>query len=202
VNGLAIFATALLVVLSVELPDKTLVASLVLATRYRPLPVLLGVSAAFLVQCAFAVTAGSLIMLLPRRLVLAVAALLFAIGAVIVLREVVRQRHRQEEEEVERAAAGVRNPGGMRVAALSFGVLFAAEWGDASQLATAALTAHYGAGVAVFLGSFVALVGLAAVAVFAGKAVLRYVPLVLVHRIAGGLFAFLALLTAYQAIRP
>jgi putative Ca2+/H+ antiporter (TMEM165/GDT1 family) len=199
VINLAVFATALAVILSVELPDKTLVATLVLATRYRPWPVLAGVSAAFAVQCVVAVTAGTLVTLLPERVVLAVAAALFAVGAFVVLREGVRQRQR-EAAEVERATGQVRNPSRVRVASISFGVLFAAEWGDASQLATVALTAHYDAVLSVFLGSFVALVAVAALAVFMGKTVLRYVPIALVHRVAGVLFAVLAVVSAYQAI--
>ena len=63
--------TTFVVILPVELPDKTLVATLVLSTRYRPAPVLVGVSAAFFVQCVIAVTAGGLLTLLPHRLVLA-----------------------------------------------------------------------------------------------------------------------------------
>jgi Ca2+/H+ antiporter, TMEM165/GDT1 family len=207
VIDLAVFATALAVILSVELPDKTLVATLVLATRYRPWPVLAGVSAAFAVQCVVAVSAGSLVTLLPERLVLAIAALLFAIGAFVVLRA--GQRHAEAEAEAGSAGGaaagpatgnGLPNPSRTRIVSVSFGVLFAAEWGDASQLATVALTAHYDAVFSVFLGSFIALVGVAALAVFMGSTVLRYVPIALVHRIAGALFAALAVVSAYEAI--
>ena len=58
--GLAFVAIA-----PVELPDKTFVATLVLTTRYRPLPVWLGVASAFAVHCAVAVLAGSLVAPLP-----------------------------------------------------------------------------------------------------------------------------------------
>src|SRR3954447_25410709 len=78
------------VILLVELPDKTLVASLVLSTRYRTRPVLLGVASAFAVQCVIACTAGGVITLLPRRAVEAVVALLFAVGAVLLIRESMR----------------------------------------------------------------------------------------------------------------
>ena len=56
---LAVVATTFALIFPVELPDKTFVASLVLATRYRPLLVWVGVSLAFLVQCVVAVTARS-----------------------------------------------------------------------------------------------------------------------------------------------
>ena len=48
-------ATAFALIFPVELPDKTFVATLVLATRYRPLLVWIGVSAAFVVQCLVAI---------------------------------------------------------------------------------------------------------------------------------------------------
>ncbi len=186
------------VILLVELPDKTLVASLVLSTRYRPRPVLLGVAAAFAVQCVIAAAAGGLITLLPRRAVEAVVAVLFAAGAVLLIREALGT-----EEDVELAEAREAAPFG-RIALTSFGVLFAAEWGDASQIATAGLVArHRGIGhaVATGLGAWVALVVVAAVAVVAGKFVVRKVPLHLVHRIAGGLFAVFAVLAGVAAAR-
>ena len=66
---LTVIATAFVLVLPVELPDKTLFATLVLATRFAPLPVFVGVGTAFGLQVAIAVTAGSLLSLLPDALV-------------------------------------------------------------------------------------------------------------------------------------
>ncbi|HEY9390006.1 MAG TPA: TMEM165/GDT1 family protein [Mycobacteriales bacterium] len=183
--------TTFVVILPVELPDKTLVATLVLSTRYRPAPVLVGVSAAFFVQCVIAVTAGGLLTLLPHRLVLAVVAALFAAGAVILLRG-----HHEEDEVTARPE---RSPA--RMALASFGVLFAAEWGDASQLATAALTARYDEPVAVFLGSWLALVAVATLAVLLGKQIRRRVPLALIQRVAGVLFAVLAVVVMVEFVR-
>jgi putative Ca2+/H+ antiporter (TMEM165/GDT1 family) len=194
--SVAVALTTLLFILPVELPDKTLMATLVLSTRYRPLPVLLGVSAAFAVQCAIAVTAGQLLTLLPERLVAGLVAALFAIGAVILL----RGGGNEEDDEVTAAKAARRGP--LAVAATSFGVLFAAEWGDASQLATAALTARYEDPVAVFVGSFVALVGVAALAVALGGNITRRVPLRLVQRVAGLLFAVFALIALWEVVHP
>jgi hypothetical protein len=56
---------AFVLIVPVELPDKTFVATLVLATRYRALLVWLGVTAAFGIQCLVAVVAGRLLTLLP-----------------------------------------------------------------------------------------------------------------------------------------
>ena len=62
-----------------ELPDKTFIATLVLSTRFAPLPVWVGAAAAFAVQTAVAIAAGGALSLLPRRPVHAVAALLFVV---------------------------------------------------------------------------------------------------------------------------
>jgi putative Ca2+/H+ antiporter (TMEM165/GDT1 family) len=184
------------VVLLVELPDKTLVASLVLSARFRPRPVLLGVATAFAVQCAIAAAAGGVITLLPRRWVEAVVAVLFALGAVLLIRESFAA-----DDEVELAAA--REAASFRrIAATSFAVLFAAEWGDASQIATAGLVARRGGvghAVATGVGAWVALVTVAAVAVVAGRAVVRRVPLRLVHRVAGVVFAGFAVAATVAA---
>jgi Ca2+/H+ antiporter, TMEM165/GDT1 family len=184
------------VILLVELPDKTLVASLVLSTRYRPRPVLIGVATAFAVQCAIAAAAGGVITLLPRRAVEAVVAVMFAIGAVLLIRESLGA-----DEDMEVAEAREAAPFG-RIVATSFGVLFAAEWGDASQIATAGLVARgSGAGhaVATAAGAWLALVAVAALAIVAGRAVVRRVPLRLVHRAAGAAFAAFAVVAGVAA---
>jgi len=185
------------VILLVELPDKTLVATLVLSTRYRHRPVLAGVAVAFAVQCVIAVVAGGLLHLLPRRAVEGAVAALFAIGAALLIRESFGA-----DDDVEVDAATSQVPASSRrIALTSFGVLFAAEWGDASQLATAGLTARLNEPVAVGIGAWLALVGVALVAVVAGKVIVKRVPVRLVHRVAGGLFAAFAVVAMVGAIR-
>jgi len=194
---LADAAIAFAVILLVELPDKTLVASLVLSTRYRPRPVLVGVALAFAVQCFIAASAGGLLTLLPRRAVEAAVAALFAIGAALLIRESLDKGEDDVPLAQAREVASTR-----RIIATSFGVLFAAEWGDASQIATAGLVArHHGVehAVATGIGAWLALVAVAALAVVAGRAVVRRVPLHLVHRTAGGVFAVFALVAAVSA---
>jgi len=82
----SVVVTAFVLVASVELSDKTMFATLVLASRFRPLPVLAGVATAFAVQVAIAVAAGSLLSLLPREWVALTVAVLFALGAVLLWR--------------------------------------------------------------------------------------------------------------------
>jgi Ca2+/H+ antiporter, TMEM165/GDT1 family len=196
-SSLTAAAIAFAVVLLVELPDKTLVATLVLSTRYRPRPVLLGVAVAFAVQSVIAVTAGGLLHLLPQWALETAVAVLFGIGAVLLLREGFGA---PEEIDIEEHAARAAAPF-WRVVLTSFGVIFAAEWGDASQLATAALAARLGRPVAVGLGAWVALTVVAAIAVVAGRLILRRVPVRMVHKVAGVLFAVFAVIAAVGAIR-
>jgi putative Ca2+/H+ antiporter (TMEM165/GDT1 family) len=82
----------------------------------------------------------------------------------------------------------------------SFGVLFAAEWGDASQIATAGLVARQGEPFAVALGAWTALVSVAVIAVGAGKLLIRRVPVRIVHRVTGGVFVVFAVVAVIGAV--
>jgi Ca2+/H+ antiporter, TMEM165/GDT1 family len=193
--------TSFALIFPVELPDKTFVAALVLATRFRALPVWIGVSAAFAIQCLVAVTAGQLLSLLPGVIVHGVAAALFAVGAFVLLRGA--RRADQAEAEQEHAFEAKMKDGangGWRAAGTSFLVLFAAEWGDLSQLLTAGMSARFDAPVEVFTGSFAALVAVSGIAVLAGRTLLKYVRLSLIQTIGGLVCAALAVYTTYQTV--
>src|SRR5829696_6418361 len=103
-------------VFPVELPDKTLVATVLLAGRYRPLPVFVGVCGAFAVQCVIAVAFGSVLTLLPPRTVASVVAVLFGIGAVVLLRE----GFGRDDEPAEAGAVEAANASFPRSAATAF----------------------------------------------------------------------------------
>jgi putative Ca2+/H+ antiporter (TMEM165/GDT1 family) len=193
---LALVSTFALI-LAVELPDKTLVATLVLTTRFRAWPVFTGVAAAFAVQCAIAVLFGRALTLLPEQLLAALVAVLFGLGAFMLLREGFSRRHGGEEDAVRSGPAPATF---VRSALTSFGVLFAAEWGDASQLATAGLTARYNEPLAVAVGAFAALVAVAGVAVLLGHKIRARIRPQLIQRIAGFVFTGLALVALWQAI--
>jgi Ca2+/H+ antiporter, TMEM165/GDT1 family len=192
---LSVIATAFILVLPVELPDKTLFASLVLATRFPPLPVFVGVGAAFGLQVAIAVTAGSLLSLLPEALVSGIVAVLFLVGAVILWRSATSG---PEEEEIDDSRQGTSF---FRVAAISFGVLFAAEWGDLSQLATAGLAARYDEPLSVFVGAWAALLVVSGLAVFLGKKLADRLPIALIRRVAAGLFVVFAVFAIVETVR-
>ena len=198
---LTVVVTAFALIFPVELPDKTFVASLVLATRYRPLLVWLGVSAAFLVQCLVAVTAGGLLSLLPSAAVGAAAGLLFLVGAVVLWRGASSADEDEVAAEDEAAAAASPDVHGFRVVATSFGVLFLAEWGDLSQLFTAGLAARYQDPVSVFTGSWLALVTVAGLAVVLGRTLLRFVRLSTIRRVGAVVCLALACFAAYDVVR-
>ncbi|HKS99221.1 MAG TPA: TMEM165/GDT1 family protein [Rugosimonospora sp.] len=192
--------TALVLVVPVELPDKTFVATLVLATRYPPWPVWIGVALAFGVQSLVAVTAGRLITLLPARPVHYVAAALFAVGAALLVRSARRApvaELAQEEEYQEKVSGQART--GRSAAVASFLVLFASEWGDLSQLLTVGLVARGGHPVAVFAGSWTGLALVAGAAVLLGRILLRYVSLSLVQYVGAGVCLALAVVTLLSA---
>jgi len=197
--NLTVTATTFALIFPVELPDKTFIASLVLATRYRPALVWVGVSLAFLVQCVVAVAAGGLLSLLPAAVVAAGAGVLFLVGAVMLWRGAADA----DEQAAGDAHAARSEPEvhGLRVIATSFGVLFLAEWGDLSQLLTAGLAARYEDPVSVFTGSWLALVVVAGLAVVLSRTLLRYVRLSTIRRVGATVCLVLALVAAYDVVR-
>jgi Ca2+/H+ antiporter, TMEM165/GDT1 family len=80
---LAAAATAFILIVPVELPDKTFIATLILTTKYRPLAVWVGVICAFFAQCVVAVAFGRVIGLAPEQIVKWFVVALFVVGAAI-----------------------------------------------------------------------------------------------------------------------
>ena len=111
---LAVIGAAFALAFLAELPDKSMFATLVLGTRYRPAWVWTGVAAAFAVQMALAVSAGRLLALLPHRAVDAVVAGLFLGGSVYLwltsLRPVPPGRRRRRPPGAARHRSGA-SPG-------------------------------------------------------------------------------------------
>ncbi len=191
---------AFILIVPVELPDKTFVATLVLSTRYPPLPVWLGVVAAFGVQCAVAVAAGGLLALLPDRPVQLVAAALFLIGAVILYKGAKGADADSDNAEQEYDGRVKTSRTGFRAAAFSFLVLFTAEWGDLSQILTASLVASGRPAWPVFFGSWLGLTAVSGAAVLLGRALLRKVKLSLIRLVGAGVCAVLAGVTTVAAL--
>ena len=138
-----------------------------LATRYRPLFVWIGVSLAFAVQTIVAVLLGHAASFLPADLVHASRPAMFLVGAVLLFRE--GRAHHQSSGEEYVAKDAKRRARRTRRCSTCFLVLFAAEWGDLSQLLTITLVARYEDPVGVFIGALGALMTVSALAVVAGR---------------------------------
>ena len=183
-NVLRAFAAVFLA----ELPDKTMVATIVLVTRYRrPLWVWLGAACAFGVHVAIAVLAGGLLGQLPDPVVAISVATMFAVGAVVLF----RQAGGDDELESDASARGADRS--VRAALVgSFGLIVLAEWGDLTQLATASLTAATGEPWSIALGALLALACVSAIAATFGRQLVRRVPIHRVNYAGATVFALLA----------
>jgi putative Ca2+/H+ antiporter (TMEM165/GDT1 family) len=181
----------------VELPDKTFLATLVLSTKYRPLLVWIGVGLAFAVQTGVAVGLGHAASYLPQDVVQGVAALMFLVGAVILFRE--GRSHAAADDDDYAARAG--DVHGAKVILASFLVLFAAEWGDLSQLLTLSLVARYEDPLSVFVGALAALLAVSGLAVVAGRTLLRWIPIHVLHFVGAGVCLLLCAITTWELVR-
>jgi Ca2+/H+ antiporter, TMEM165/GDT1 family len=194
-HWLLAFGSAYVAVFLLELPDKTTALTLVLASRFRGRAVLAGAAVAFAVQAVIAVTLGSAIRLLPERVVAAAIAVLFGIGALLLLRESLTSD--RDDDAASGPRPGISFP---RAAVISFGTLFLTEWGDASQVTAIGVAARYAEPVAVGLGSFLALMSVSVLALLVGRKLRARVPAHLIQRGAAGLFGGFAVLVAVQAM--
>jgi putative Ca2+/H+ antiporter (TMEM165/GDT1 family) len=195
---LAVIAISFGAIFVVELPDKTFIAALVLATRYRPLAVWIGVGLAFFVQTGIAVLAGRVATLLPHEVVRGVATLIFLAGAVILVRQAPKADAEEKQQEEEYAGRAAKARTGLMAVGASFLVLFAAEWGDLSQLLTISLIAHYGHPASVFVGAWSALLVVSGLAVVVGRVLLNHVRLSVIHYVGAAVCLVLAVLTGIE----
>jgi putative Ca2+/H+ antiporter (TMEM165/GDT1 family) len=205
---LGLIAAVFGIILIAELPDKTMFASLLLSTRFAARWVFLGAAAAFVVHVTIAVTAGSLLGLLPKKALDFIVAALFLAGAGFMF---YASRLPEEEQEDEAGATphgggtgtGTGNGTGTIAAALasSFGLIFLGEWGDITQIATANLAAKYHNPLAVGIGATLGLWTAALIAITAGRSLLKVLSVRMLHRIGAVIFAALAAYSVVEAIR-
>jgi putative Ca2+/H+ antiporter (TMEM165/GDT1 family) len=144
---LAIFlATYGAVFLAEIVGDKLLYTTGVLATRYRPAPIMIGMALAFMAKMAVAVAVGQAISRLPPLLVAGVTALSFG-GVAYALWRKPEERDPQKDEAKAATAA-----------AMSFATIFFSEWGDVGQITAATMAARFPSPVVVWLGAVGAMV--------------------------------------------
>ena len=191
----AVIGTTFGVVFLAELPDKTALASLVLATKFRARYVFAGAAGGFAVQVVLALLAGALLALLPHRTLEAIVAALFLLGALLIFRQ--GGGDDRAEEVAEEATPG---NGRWRALLTSFTVITIAEFGDLTQIVTANLAAKYN-WLSVGIGAVTALWAVAALAILGGQALLRFIPLKLITRAAALIMATLAVISLVSAIK-
>ncbi|KAA6222135.1 TMEM165/GDT1 family protein [Streptomyces albofaciens JCM 4342] len=179
------------VVFLAELPDKTALAGLVLGTRYRASYVFAGVAAAFTVHVALAIAAGSVLSLLPHRLVQAVVGVLFLAGAAVLI-----FRKGEDEEEVKKPA----DQSFWKVSGAGFMMILVAEFGDLTQIMTANLAARYDDPLSVGVGAVLALWAVAGLGILGGRTLMKYVPLALITKVAAAVMVLMAGFSLYEAI--
>jgi len=179
--NLGIAVTVGLTVAIAEIPDKTMIAALIMGSKVRPLYVWIGTSIGFVVHMAIAVLAGRLLLLLPHTALEIVVAVLFLGGAAYLLFGSEDDAEDKGEEEAEQEKPGTA----FKVVFGAFWVIFIAEFGDLSQILVANLTAKTGDPWATFTGASVALVAVAGAGAYGGRLLLKVLPLELLRRISG-----------------
>jgi putative Ca2+/H+ antiporter (TMEM165/GDT1 family) len=190
-----LFWSTFTVIALAEIPDKTAVATVVLATRLRAIPVFVGVAAAFVVQTVVAILAGSLLTLLPPIAVRCLAGGLFLVFALFMLL-------RPPEAEPPAGpvlAGGAGSPAPppaasfWRTAGSAFLIIFIAEWGDLTQLATATMVGHSARPFTILVAAIAGLWAVTAVAVLIGNRARSFIRPQLMQRIAAIIFAVLGI---------
>jgi putative Ca2+/H+ antiporter (TMEM165/GDT1 family) len=187
--------TALLVSFGVifvaELGDKSQLMALTFATRFRPVPVLIGITAATAIVHAVSVLVGVVIgAAIPTRLVTAIAAAAFVAFGLWTLRG-----DTLTEEDKQRAA----RPASHEVLLVG-AVFFLAELGDKTMLATITLATREGA-FGVWLGSTIGMVAADALAIGVGRLLGTRLPDRVVKIGAAVSFFVFAAILVVEAIR-
>jgi Ca2+/H+ antiporter, TMEM165/GDT1 family len=181
---LTLFLSTFGLIFLAELPDKTAIATLILATRNHPWAVFIGVALAFVVQNMVAVLFGSLFGLLPPHIIHMASGLLFLVFAVMMWK-----RHQEEKSETQKETLSFT-----KVVWTSFMVIFIAEWGDLTQLASATLVAKTHLVLTIFLASTAALWSTTAIAILIGHHAKKLIDPVLLQKIAAAAFALVGIL--------
>lgn len=181
--------TSFTLITAAEMGDKSQLVCMTLASRHRPWPVVWGAVTAFVLLNTLAVVFGAVIAnWLPDYLVAACIAFLFAGFGLHAL-----WPHDEDDEDGD-----VVEKSGHSIFFGTFLLITVAEFGDKTQLAVVAFSSA-AQPLAVWLGATLALVFCSALGVWAGRTVLRRIPLNWLHRISGMIFLTLACVATLKA---
>lgn len=177
------------VVALAEIGDKTQLLAFILAARFKkPIPIILGILAATLVNHGLAGALGAWItsLLTPEVLRWVLGASFLAMAAWTLIPDKI------EEDETQIASR-------MGVFGATLVTFFLAEMGDKTQIATIAMAAHYPNPILVVAGTTLGMLIADVPAVFVGDKLAAKIPMKLVHSIAAGIFALLGVATLLGA---
>ena len=187
------FAVTFSAIFLAELPDKTMIATLLLSTHFhRRLPVWAGVTLGYATHVLLAVIFGTALSQLPKTPIHVLVGLLFLTGGVMTWRSGSSVDH----DETAKWSASMSNA---RVVWTAASVILVAEFGDLTQLATAGFAARFDDPIAVGFGSIAALSSVSGLAVLAGGWLQKKVPLNKIQRAAAVLFASIGIVTLVSA---
>ena len=175
------------VVALAEIGDKTQLLAFLLAARFKkPVPIILGILCATVVNHGLAGALGAWITATVNpeilRWVLGLSFIGMAIWTLI-------------PDKIEEDEAQIFKRFGVFGATLV--TFFLAEMGDKTQIATIAMAAHYGTAFLVVIGTTLGMLVADVPAVFAGDKLANKIPMKLVHSIAAGIFALLGVATLF-----
>ena len=179
------FLAATGVVALAEMGDKTQLLAFLLAARFRkPLPIVLGILAATLLNHGMAGALGAWIttLLSPTAMRWGVGLLFLAMAAWTMIPD------RIEDEETRTAAK-------LGVFGATFVTFFLAEMGDKTQIATVAMATQFSSVPLVIAGTTLGMLIADVPAVFLGQRFAARIPMKLVHGLAAALFALLGFAT-------
>lgn len=165
-----------------ELPDKTMLATLMLSSKYKSrLAVWCGVTLGYATHVVIAVLFGAFLTTLPREPIHVLVGLLFITGGILTLR-----KHIDNDDAELDSPTTTSSP--IRVIWLATSVILVAEFADLTQLATAGLAVRFNDPFFVAIGAILALSSVSGIGVLAGSWIQRHVPLRVIQRVAGVLF--------------
>ncbi len=175
-----------------ELGDKTQLTAMALALRYPWKRIFIGIAAAFTVLNMAAVLVGRvLFMVLPLFWVTLISALLFLYFGYSTLKNSCVEE--DDNGPPPTAADAVRT---------AFLMIFMAELGDKTQLVTASQAAQHSGSLAgllsVFVASTLALWSVSLIGIFAGKQLVKLIPVCWIHRAAGAMFLLFGLAMGWR----
>lgn len=185
---LAVSGSSYLLIFAAEIGDKSQLVCMILAAKYRALPIMLGSVLAFMLLNTLAVVFGLTIAnWIPEALMATIVAILFATFGIHALR--VEEGVDDDDVEIDKAHS---------IFITTFLLITVAEFGDKTQLAVVALSST-SIPLAVWIGSTVALITTSALGIWAGRTILQKIPITFIHRISGVIFILLSLFAAYNA---